>query len=69
MKIAIELYGTQTDIHCSTACSINACNKLDTKGSKCSLFHNYLEYDWDAHAYKRCQKCIDTELKGDNNIK
>jgi hypothetical protein len=69
MKIAIELYGTQTDTHCSMTSSINACNKLDTKGSKCLLFHNYLEYDGDAHAYKRCQQCINAELKGDNKIK
>lgn len=63
MKLLIELGGTQTDTHCSITSSINACGKLDSNKERCSMFGKKLEYDFDAHAYKRCKRCIEKEVK------
>ena len=59
-KIAIT--GMQTKTHCSATSSIGACGKLWTNSSKCLMFNTQVEYDFDAHAYKRCQKCLDEAL-------
>lgn len=62
LHIEIELGGTQTKTHCSITSSINACGKLDSYKQKCTLFRKKLEYDWDSHAYKRCEECKRNEV-------
>ncbi|WP_462427233.1 hypothetical protein [Fusobacterium varium] len=63
MKIVIDLGGTQTDTHCSISSSINACSGLSFYKDKCKMFGVKLEYDYDSHSYKRCEKCIASEYK------
>lgn len=58
LMLSIDLKGTQTDTHCSMTSSLGACEKLTRTSERCSLFKKKLEYDWDAHAYKRCDQCI-----------
>lgn len=55
--------GMQTKTHCSATSSIGACERLATNSERCLLFKVKLEYDWDTHAYKRCQKCLVKALR------
>ena len=67
MKLAIETQGNQDKMHCSESSSIGACNymyeTLQSGIERCRLFSKVLEYDWDYHAYKRCEKCLKAEIK------
>lgn len=66
IAVAIELKGSQTETHCSMTSSFDACEKLYTNSGLCRFFKKKLEYDWDAHAYKRtdeCKKSLAEELK------
>lgn len=62
--IALELKGTQTKTHCSMTSSLGACEKLNRESERCRLYKRKLEYDWDAHAYKRCEECKMAERGG-----
>lgn len=64
IKIITELQGTQTATHCSAQSSIGHCDKLATKFGKCTQYKRGLEYDMDAHAYKRCEECLKGEVLG-----
>jgi hypothetical protein len=63
LKIAYELYGDIKEQHCSATSSINTCNKLTIAIGRCRLFQTQLEYDWDYHGFKRCEDCLENELK------
>lgn len=63
MKLLIDLRGTQTETHCSMTSSLGACEKLNRDSERCLLFKVKLDYDWEAHAYKRCEGC--TECKAE----
>lgn len=58
MKLTLELQGSQTETHCSLSSSINACEKLNHNSDRCLLFKTKLDYDFNEHAYKRCDQCI-----------
>jgi len=62
ISVRIDLVGIQTSTHCSQTSSFNKCSKLNTKSETCSLFKNKLIYDFDEHAYRRCSRCIESEL-------
>lgn len=57
MKLVIEVLGHPTREHCSQTSSINKCQFLNFDTEKCNFFKDKLEYDYEAHAYKRCQSC------------
>lgn len=63
MKVTIKLKGSQTKTHCSLSSTICPCEKLRVSVGKCSLFRIELDYDFEAHAFKRCDEC----LQGGNN--
>lgn len=58
MKVVIDLNGTQTETHYSGASSIGECEKLNSTFYRCKLFGTKLPYDFEAHAFRRCEECI-----------
>jgi hypothetical protein len=63
MKVSIELEGNPNKIHCSEGSSINSCQYLNSARDRCKLFKTKLKYDWDSHSCKRCQQCLDNEVR------
>ena len=63
LQMGIE--GSQTKTHCSMTSSIGACVKLNNNldPARCRMYKKKLEYDWDAHAYKRCEECLLGEIR------
>ncbi len=57
MKLVIDVLGHPTREHCSQTSSVNKCQFLNCGKEKCSFFKVNLEYDYEAHAYKRCENC------------
>lgn len=64
MKLLIELRGAQTETHCSAGSSIGACEQLNRSSERCLLFKVKLDYDFDAHAFKRCEGCLECSYVG-----
>ena len=60
--LTIGLNGCRTKTHCSMTSSIQSCEKLNTRSERCQMYKKKLEYDWDAHAYKRCEECVKSEI-------
>lgn len=65
MEQIVVLKGSQTKTHCSISSSIYPCEMLDARRERCLLYKKKLEYEFDAHAYKRCELCINNECKGE----
>ncbi|WP_407310961.1 hypothetical protein [Desulfosporosinus sp. SB140] len=63
LMLIIELKGAQTETFCSMTSGIAACDKLSKDQERCLMFKQKLKYDWDAHAYKRCDQCKRVEVK------
>lgn len=61
MRLVIKVKGTHTPTHCGTSSSIQKCEKLNLNSERCTLFKKKLEYDFDAHACKRCKECLEAE--------
>lgn len=57
MKLLIDIEGVQTQKHCSQSSSINKCQFLKCSNGRCQMFKTKLEYDFDYHAYERCEAC------------
>ena len=62
MKLIIELKGNPTHLHCSGSSGFLACEKLNQGYGRCKFFSKVLEYDFDLHAYNRCEKCLRAEF-------
>ncbi|KLU64037.1 hypothetical protein DEAC_c40310 [Desulfosporosinus acididurans] len=63
LTLTIELKGAQTETHCSMTSGIAACEKLGRESERCLMFKEKLKYDWNAHAYKRCDQCKKSEVE------
>lgn len=57
MKLVIDVLGHPTREHCSQTNNRNICQFLNCGKEKCSFFKVNLEYDYESHAYKRCESC------------
>jgi len=63
IMIQTVLNGSQTGTHCSMSSSIGYCEMLNTPSERCRMYKKRVEYDHDAHAYKRCEECLKAEIK------
>lgn len=60
MKIIIDLNGA-TEKNCSLAGNFNACKYIKKSSGYCGLFKIKNKYNYNEHAYERCNKCLNSE--------
>lgn len=52
--------------YCSETSSINLCTSLNTNTEKCKIYNKKLVYDFDFHAYKKCNECYNNKTVENN---